>query len=123
MNGQRVFAAKQVNDDWWTRQRGRIGLGGYYKRGGERIKFRSVRIPRLMEEPRGFDGKDDAPDSARRPTDKPTKRIAPVRVDAVLPPGCEHAFMIPSDDKDQFGNPVATRDGGKADPSSRRRVG
>ncbi len=45
--------------------------------------------------------------------------LAQSRSQAVLPPNCEGAFMIPTAAKDQFGNPVVTREGRALDSETR----
>ena len=51
----------------------------------------------------------DEPATAERPA--PT-------AESKLPPGFEKAFEIPTVDKDQHGNPVVTRTGGRSDPQT-----
>jgi len=57
INGQPVFTAQEVDRDWWSRDKGRIGCGGYYKDyPGHVVKVRNLKIRRLKTKPKGFDG-------------------------------------------------------------------
>lgn len=57
INGQPVFTAQDVEEDWSSPANGRIGFAGYYVGyPGNVVKFRNVQIRRLKTKPKGFDG-------------------------------------------------------------------
>ena len=67
-------------------------------------------------------GREDVRQESPRQQDTPAIPADPEpaapKKPAVLPPGFEDGFIIPDADKDQYGNPVVTHEGSKADPAT-----